>query len=131
MNQGTYLLLAALALIVGLQVWMRRGPRVSPPDAAAQVQRGEAVLVDVREPDEWNSGVAAPALLLPLSDLQGSRARWKAALEEHRGRRILVYCRSGMRSAMAARTLRAEGFEAANAGSFGGWRGAGLPVRQP
>jgi rhodanese-related sulfurtransferase len=107
--------------------------RISPTDAAKAVREGSAILVDVREPAEWREGVAASAYLLPLSDLRGNRRKWahvlKTAQEENQ--RIILYCRSGGRSGQAAGILEGEGFAVANAGGFGDWRKANLPVRAP
>jgi rhodanese-related sulfurtransferase len=89
------------------------------------------VLIDVREPDEWADGVAEPALLCSFSDLRGDRAQWKAVLEANRGKELIVYCASGARSGIVAGMLRKEGFNVVNAGGFGAWRSAGLPVRTP
>jgi rhodanese-related sulfurtransferase len=104
---------------------------VSPDEAARLITRGAAVLVDVREPAEWTSGVAKPAQLLTLSDLQGPRQKWKPFLAQHRQREIILYCRSGGRSAAAARLLAREGFRVANLGGLSAWTDAGLPTRTP
>lgn len=104
---------------------------VAPDEASRLVNRGAAVLVDVREPDEWASGVAKPAQLLPLSDLTGARQKWKPFLNQHRQREIILYCRSGGRSANAARLLAGEGFRVANLGGLNVWTDAGLPTRTP
>jgi len=107
-------------------------PAIKPVDAAARVKAGDAVLIDVREPDEWaESGVAEPAALLSLSDLRGERKSWKPFLEKNREKTLLLYCRSGNRSGQAAAILAKEGFKTANAGSFSGWKSDGLPVRKP
>ena len=103
---------------------------VAPAEAAKLVAKGTAVLVDVREPAEWIDGVAKPAHLLALSDLTGPRLKWKAFLAQHRQREIILYCRSGGRSASAARLLAKEGFRVANLGGFSTWTAAGLPIRQ-
>ncbi len=102
--------------------------RVEPAEAARLVREDKAVLVDVREPAEWSGGVAAPAALLPLSDLNGPRRRWQPFLDRVGGREIILYCHSGARCSVAARILAAEGFKAASAGSLRAWAGAGLPV---
>ena len=108
-------------------------PRLSPAEAAAKVKAGEAVLIDVREPAEWESGVAAPAYLLPLSDLRGSRSKWQHVLDSAKadGKPLLLYCRSGNRSGQAAAALAKEGFTVANVGGFGDWTAAHLPTRAP
>lgn len=106
-------------------------PHMPAAVAFAAHKTGRAFIVDVREPAEWRTGVARPAQLLPLSDLRGPRALWKPFLKQCQGKQLLVYCHSGMRSASVAATLRREGFDAVNIGSFHGWSAAGLPVREP
>lgn len=104
---------------------------MDPAEAARRVEAGTAVLIDVREPAEWKSaGVAAPAVLLPLSDLRGDRLQWKAFLEQNKGKELILYCRSGNRSGMAAEILAKEGLTVSNAGAFSHWQAAGLPIRQ-
>ncbi|MFM9081550.1 MAG: rhodanese-like domain-containing protein, partial [Opitutaceae bacterium] len=51
-------------------------PRLRPRECAPRVRAGQAVLIDVREPSEWRSGVAEGAVLLPWSDLGGARKSW-------------------------------------------------------
>ena len=104
--------------------------RVTPQDAAALLAANKAVLVDVREPAEWTeTGVAAPAMLLPKSDFDGSQKLWKEFLAGAGGKQIIVYCRSGRRSAAVASALAEKGFSVANAGGFMDWKAAGLPTR--
>jgi rhodanese-related sulfurtransferase len=105
--------------------------RVEPAEAARLVHENKAVLVDVREPGEWAGGVAQNAALLSFSDLTGLRQQWQPFLDQLGEREIILYCRSGARSGRAARMLSAEGFKTANAGGFGDWRAAGLPVCIP
>jgi rhodanese-related sulfurtransferase len=97
-----------------------RPPRtIAPAEAAQRVADGKAVLIDVREPKEWaETGVAAPAALLPLSDLNGDRKQWKEFLEKNRDKELILYCRSGSRSGRAAKLLAEEGYRTLNAGGF-------------
>jgi rhodanese-related sulfurtransferase len=106
------------------------GPRaVSPEEAAKLVEEGKAVLVDVREPDEWaETGVAKPAQLISLGNLQGPEGQ--DLIEKNKGKEILCYCRSGGRSAAAARALAQKGLRTGNVGGFSDWKAAGLPVRK-
>lgn len=127
----TFLLLVLIVVAFFLIKRVLAGPSISVAEAAARVAAGTAVLIDVREPGEWASGVAGPALLCSLGDLRGDRAQWKAVLENNRDKELILYCASGGRSGMAAGILRKEGFDAVNLGGFGAWQGAGLPVRQP
>jgi rhodanese-related sulfurtransferase len=125
----TTAILGAVFLIA--RMFIKNCSTVSPKEAAAAVESGTAVLVDVREPAEWNGGVAQGAFLLSLSDLRGPREHWNPFLGKNRSKRILLYCKSGMRSGMAASMLKAEGFDTANIGTFSSWQESGLPVRMP
>ena len=125
------LIFVAVVITLSLIKHMVSGSTLTPQEADKRIAAGTAVLIDVREPSEWAEGVAKPAVLLPLSDLTGSRTKWKPFLELNRDKELLVYCRSGGRSVIAAGILRREGFKVSNAGSFGAWQAAGLPTRQP
>lgn len=124
------LLLAAVAGYFAIRLLLKSRPALSPEDARAAIDAGSAVLVDVREPAEWRDGVAAPAATLPWSDLRGARKSWGPFLDQHRGKKLLLYCQSGGRSGMAASTLKAEGYDAVNFGGFSRWTSSGFPVRQ-
>ena len=125
-----YIVAAAFLALLAFKLIVAR-PRMPASQAFAAHKTGRAVIVDIREPAEWSSGVAQPAHLLPLSDLRGPRRKWQAFLEQNRDKQLLLYCHSGMRSASAAALLRREGFDAANIGSLHGWIHAGLPTRKP
>ncbi len=71
-------------------------------------ERDAIQLVDVREPNEWAAGHLAGARHIPLGRLSEAMA----ALD--RSREVVVYCRSGARSAAAARQLQDAGFTVSN-----------------
>ena len=75
------------------------------------------VLVDVRQPDEFAAGHIEGATLMPLDSLAESYAQLP------RDVRLVVYCRSGHRSAQAVSFLRAHGYDGAVslAGGFLAW----------
>jgi phage shock protein E len=105
-------------------------PKIAPKEAAKLVAEGKAVLVDCREASEWaESGVAAPAVLLPTSDFNGDKKLWTEFLAKHQGKQIVIYCRAGVRAGNIAKALNAQGVSAANVGGFKDWTGAGLPTR--
>ena len=126
-------------LLGGYRAWEGAGLRVvreATPDAAAAPEVGArtaatlvdagALMLDVREPDEWQAGHVAHAWLLPM----GQVTRHRGDLPQDR--RIVVACRSGGRSAAVAEALRAWGFDAVNlAGGMCAWAAAGLPVVTP
>lgn len=94
-------LLAALAWMV----YSRFAGKVAPAEARALVAAG-AALVDVRSTGEYAGGHIDGALNIPVDQL--SRRMTEVGPKE---RPIVVYCASGMRSASAARALKAAGYE--------------------
>jgi len=105
---------------------------ISPKDAAAKVEKKQAVLVDVREHDETVLGMAAPAKEMPLSEAQGNTAKWQSFVQSlPKDKEIIVYCRSGRRSGIVGGMLAEKGFSVKNMGGFQGWVDAGLPVKKP
>ncbi len=102
---------------------------IPPEEAAELVAEKTAVLIDLREPDEWaGTGVATPAILLSLSEF--GRPENQELLESHRAQELIFYCHSGSRSGRVARDLAQQGYRTANMGGFAAWEAAGLPVRQ-
>jgi rhodanese-related sulfurtransferase len=101
------------------------GPEVSAVDAAALVENG-ALLLDVREDDEWRAGHAPQAEHLAMSRLRHDYERLPT------DRQIVCVCHVGARSAVVAEALRGAGWDAVNlAGGMDAWQRAGLPVVQP
>lgn len=91
---------------------------------AGEASAEGAVLLDVREDDEWAAGHAPNALHLPISRLG---AEYAAALPS--GQRILAVCKVGGRSAQATAVLAQAGYDVINvAGGMKAWEAAGLPV---
>ena len=127
----TLLFLAIIFAAMFIAQRLLAGEVLKPEEAARRLAAGTAVLIDVREPDEWREGVVTGALLLPLSDLQGNRQQWKPVLAANADKELILYCRSGNRSGIAARLLTGEKFKTANAGGFSAWKAAGQPVRIP
>ena len=81
-------------------------PALTPSDLAARLKRGEDLdLVDVREPHEWDICRIEGARLAPLSSFAEALRTMDSA------RDVVLYCKSGVRSAKAARQLQAAGFK--------------------
>lgn len=90
---------------------------------AAQLVDSGAILLDVREPYEWQSGHAPKARHIPLAQLD------RRVSELPPGRPIVTVCQSGARSARAAALLAREGRQVSNlAGGMHAWVRADLPV---
>ncbi|MBM4344878.1 MAG: rhodanese-like domain-containing protein [Deltaproteobacteria bacterium] len=108
-------LVAAAIVVAALWLAMKSG-RVAPAEAARLVRDG-AVLLDVRSETEFAEGHLPGAVHAPVDVL---RARPLAFAEKDQP--VVVYCRSGARSALAARALRAAGCKHVfNLGPMAAW----------
>lgn len=95
---------------------------VTPTEAADLISTG-AVIVDVREPDEWSAGHAPEARLIPMAQVED---RVDEILTD--GTAVIV-CRSGGRSNAIAQMLSSRGINAVNlSGGMVAWEQARLPV---
>lgn len=92
------------------------------PSQALELLDGDAVLLDVRQENEWDAGHAPMASLIPLSELADH-------LDElPRDRLIICTCRSGGRSLRAATFLKENGFDVVNlTGGMIAWFAEDLP----
>ncbi|HYF28329.1 MAG TPA: rhodanese-like domain-containing protein [Baekduia sp.] len=90
------------------------------------MRRG-SLLVDVRERAEWDAGHARQALHVPLGGVPARLAELEAEAD---GRPVVFICRSGARSARAARTAVEGGLREVRHGGGGmaAWTAAGLPL---
>jgi rhodanese-related sulfurtransferase len=96
---------------------------IPPTRAAGLIDRGEAELIDVRRPYEWEAGRIEGARLIELNELTAE------AESISKERPVIFYCRSGNRSALAAAAFRQAGWDAYNlAGGLRAWVEHGLPL---
>jgi len=104
---------------------------IQPTEAAAEIDSGDDVaLVDVREQAEFDERHIEGAIHVPRSYLE---SRFEQFVPD-RSRRIILYYASGIRSALAAKTLAEDlGYEdvSSMAGGITLWRDRGLPVVTP
>lgn len=95
-------------------------PQVDPAQAAALAADG-ALLLDVREPEEWTAGHIPDAVHVPLGSLQAGAVGDDQV--------VVAICRSGNRSGKAAIMLAAAGVDVRNlAGGMKAWAEAGRAV---
>jgi len=108
---------------------------LSPDEVAAALDDGDVVLLDVREPTETASGTIPGALLVPRGMLEFHADPTSAYhLPDLRpDRPVIVYCRSGARSALAAATLGAMGYSdvAHLDGGITAWTDSQRPTARP
>jgi|688.fasta_scaffold82871_3 rhodanese-related sulfurtransferase len=87
-----------------------------------------AQLLDVRTKEEWDEGHLKGAKLVTVTE-DGFLEKAKAVLDPKKP--VVVYCRSGKRSAMAVEQLRAAGFTVVDIeGGIIAWTAAGKPVEK-
>jgi rhodanese-related sulfurtransferase len=99
---------------------------ISPQDAAAKLNTGETVVIDVRDKDEWDEGHIPGATHM-------SRGTIELDIEEKvpdPDAMIICHCGGGGRSALAAESLQKMGYKNVRsmAGGFKAWKAAGLPT---
>ncbi len=113
-----------MSLAAALKKMFTRAYTSVPPQRAAELAEGGAILLDVREPQEWRAGHAPKARHIPLGQLSARLG------ELPQGRPVIIACRSGSRSARAAAMLAGQGRETFNlSGGMHAWARAGLPLR--
>jgi sulfur-carrier protein adenylyltransferase/sulfurtransferase len=102
---------------------------ISPSALRARTERGErSVLLDVREPNEWNLFRIPNAIHIPLAHVSDAAAE---ALARFPDDDVVVYCGRGARSAQAVEMLRAQGISASSlAGGIVAWIDAGGEVEE-
>lgn len=90
-----------------------------------------ALLIDVREPDEYRQGHIASAVSIPRGMLE-FKVSSEASLQ-NLSRPIIVYCKSSGRAALSVVALQSMGFEnvVSLAGGFDAWLADGRPVAKP
>jgi rhodanese-related sulfurtransferase len=105
-------------------------PTISAGDVQARLtgedEANKPLVVDVREPDEWNEGHIAGARLIPLGQLA-------AHVDElPKDQDIVLVCHSGMRSGRATAMLRGAGFDRAvnMTGGMEAWENQHLPIER-
>jgi len=78
---------------------------IPPEEAKELIETGKAVLLDVREADEFRNTHIKGAVTLPLGDMPGN-----LALLPDKGKTYIVYCQSGHRSARAKQIMEGNGY---------------------
>ena len=96
--------------------------QITPEEAQTRLQHG-AVLVDVRERDEYEAARVAASTLIPLSEFAAR------VTELPMDKEVVLICAGGVRSARAAEYAASQGYTVTNLeGGINAWAAAGLPV---
>jgi rhodanese-related sulfurtransferase len=105
-------------------------PSVSVEEVAQRIAAKDTaiVLLDVRTPAEHAAGALPGSVLIPVQELPERLSE----LKPFQGKQLIVYCRSGNRSARATALLREHGFNAWNmSGGILEWQRKGYPLAPP
>ena len=102
---------------------------IDTQQAQVRIEAGNVLVLDVREPDEYDQGALPNALHIPRGHLE-AQIEGRAT---DRNQTIVVYCAGGVRSAFAARTLQELGYTdvLSMEGGFGKWKDEGRAWKQP
>ena len=118
-------LFAILAMLVGGELKQRLSgiTDVSPSKAIQMLNHDNAIMIDMREDKDYREGHIVNTLHMP--DINNN-----AKLDKFRDRPLIVYCRSGQRSAGYCSKLRKQGFESVYnlKGGLLAWERAELPL---
>ncbi|MBJ7601836.1 MAG: rhodanese-like domain-containing protein [Candidatus Dormibacteraeota bacterium] len=112
-------------------------PEASTEQTKEMLDRGEVdLLIDVREPGEWEAGHIPGAIHAPRGMLEWyadpTYANHKPELTASTDARIVLHCAAGGRSLLAAKTLQEMGYTNVSSmkGGYNEWVAAGLPTEK-
>jgi len=125
-----WVLFLALVIILFMlaRTWITPGgiKNIGPMEAVSLSNHKNGVFIDVRTDDEYREGHILHSLHAPLGLLDSKLKE----INKYQNRPLIVYCRSGSRSARAGGLLKKQGFaEVYNlAGGVMAWQNANLPL---
>lgn len=120
MKKNLQVLLVVAFAAIGLYVMAadKGGQFISGTEAKTLVSKNHAFLLDVRTVDEFSGGHVEGATNIPVQELEAKLSTLPAKKDQD----IVVYCRSGHRSAMAKEMLEKAGFtKVHNLGPMTNW----------
>lgn len=104
-------------------------PTVAPKEAATQFDSKQAIIIDVREQEEWDAQHIEGAILVPLDQVESRLSEFA----EYKDQPVIMQCRSGRRSHLAGVALIKAGFTKVYnlEGGILAWDEQGLPTIKP
>lgn len=133
LNDSWYLFVALVMVMVMLGMTyltqlIYKIKTVNAAQAIGLINHDDAVVVDVCEPAEFQTGHLPNAINMPLTKLANNLG----ALNKHKNKPIIIACRSGNRSVKGAITLKKGGFDNVYslAGGLVAWQKENLPVER-
>lgn len=127
---GNHLILASAWLLAATGIvfyHQRTGSKaVSPQGAVALINRSEGIVLDLRDKKEFEAGHIVDSVNIPYSKL----AQRLTELNKHKEKPVIVVCKLGQQSGMAAKQIQEAGFSDVHKlqGGISEWRAQSLPV---
>jgi rhodanese-related sulfurtransferase len=125
------LYLGVILLIAVLFNYVLANPvaKIDPATASKMLGDNSAIVVDVRELNEQQTGRIKNALSLPMSIMDTDKPNFEKIIASYdKNKTIILYCHSGRRAGLVGAELEQRGFKVLNLGGFEAWRTAGLPT---
>jgi len=123
-----YLLVAAFMVLLYTFIWnekRRGGKTFSAHEVTRMMNRDEALVVDIREPADYNAGHIVNAISIPFNKIDD---RWEELLP-HKGKVIVLADRMGQHAGSVGNTLRKKEFQVGRLqGGMMEWQNQNLPV---
>lgn len=133
LQQNISLVLLACASLGGFLFLTYRnkavqGKALSPTQATLLINRENAVVIDIRSPDEYVTGHVPESRNIPEERL----SERVVELERLKNTPVILVCQTGTRAAAVAKRLEQDGFASTHTlgGGITGWRNAGLPLKK-
>ncbi|MSR11481.1 MAG: rhodanese-like domain-containing protein [Gammaproteobacteria bacterium] len=129
---GNHLVLTGMWIVavIAIIAYHQRtsGKAVGPAGAVSLINRRDAIVVDVREKKEFDSGHIVDSINIPMVKL----SQRITELQKHKDKPIVVVCKLGQQSADAAKTLQAAGYAEVFklAGGLTEWKAQSMPLVQ-
>ncbi len=127
------ILLIGIVVVSGLGlvwplVFRPLGTAVNPGEATLMINRQDAKVIDVRQPNEFASGHIPEAINIPEAQLSERLHE----LEKFKALPLILCCASGMRSGRACKALKQSGFEQLFnlGGGVDAWAAASYPLHK-
>lgn len=127
---GNHIVLAAAWLLAATGIvfyHQRTGSKaVSPQGAVALINRSDAIVLDLRDKKEFDAGHIVDSFNIPY----GKLAQRLSELDKYKQKPVIVVCKLGQQSGMAAKQVQDAGFADVHklAGGISEWRAQSLPL---
>ena len=121
------IVIVSLMLLNNLFAEKLRGyTSITPVESTQMINHDDALVLDVREMNEYSEGHILNSVHIPLTSLKTRISE----IEKHKAKKVIVACRSGHRSSHACASLKKNGFEEVFnlRGGVMAWQNANLPL---